>query len=382
MKNYDVIIIGAGSIGVPTAFYLSQKGLKVAVVEELSSEGRGQNRAAIGGLRATHSDPSKIKLCKNSIDIVKDFQQTYGIDIDWVQGGYLYPVYTEATEETLKKLLVKQKQLGLNIDWISPDKVNELCPGINNVELRGATFSPEDGSASPLKTIGAFYTLCLRNKVDFYFNNKVTSFDIDGNKITAVHTSSEILSADTIINAAGAYAKEIGMLVNIEIPVRPDSHEGGVTEPVQRFFEPMIVDIRPNEYSLNYYFYQNKEEQIVFCITPSPNIWGTDTDSTSSFLPQVIRRMIEIYPRLRNLRIRRTWRGLYPNTPDGFPIIGYTKEISNLFLAVGMCGQGFMLGPGVGKMISEILIDNSTEYNFILEQLSLYRQFEGAEVLK
>ena len=91
MKNYDVIIIGAGSIGVPTAFYLSQKGLKVAIVEELSSEGRGQNRAAIGGLRATHSDPSKIKLCKNSIDIVKDFQQTYGIDIDWVQGGYSPP---------------------------------------------------------------------------------------------------------------------------------------------------------------------------------------------------------------------------------------------------------------------------------------------------
>jgi len=89
MKSYDVIIIGAGSIGVPTAFYLSQKGLKVGVIDELSSTGRGQNRAAIGGLRATHSDPSKIKLCQLSIDIVKNFHETYGIDIDWVPGGYL-----------------------------------------------------------------------------------------------------------------------------------------------------------------------------------------------------------------------------------------------------------------------------------------------------
>lgn len=382
MKSYDVIIIGAGSIGVPTAFYLSQKGLKVGVIDELSSTGRGQNRAAIGGLRATHSDPSKIKLCQLSIDIVKNFHETYGMDIDWIQGGYLYPVYNETTEETLKKLLVKQKQLNLNIDWISPEKISELCPGINTDGLRGGTFSPEDGSASPLKTTGAYHKLCLDNKVDFFFNSKVTSIDVEGNKITVVHTKDETFSAGMIINAAGAYARDIGMLAGVDIPVKPDCHEGGVTEAVQRFFEPMIVDIRPNDYSLNYYFYQNKEGQIVFCITPAPNIWGKDTDNTSSFLPQVVQRMVDLYPRLRNLRIRRTWRGLYPYTPDGFPIIGFTKEISNLFLAVGMCGQGYMLGPGVGKMISELLVDKSESYNFILEQLSLYREFAGTEVLK
>lgn len=382
MKVYDVIIIGGGSVGVPTAFYLSQKGVKVAVIDELASTGRGQNRAAIGGIRATHSDPSKIKLCQLSLDIVRNFYDNYKMDIDWIQGGYLYPVYDEGTENTLKKLLVKQKEFNLNIDWISPDRISELCPGIKNEGLRGGTFSPEDGSASPLKTTGAYHKLCLDNKVDFYFNSKVTSLDVKGDKITAVHTKDEVFSAGMIINAAGAYAHNIGEMAGIDIPVKPDCHEGAVTEAVQRFFEPMVVDIRPNDYSLNYYFYQNKEGQVVFCLTPSPSIWGTDTDNTSSFLPQVVQRMVQLYPRLRNLRIRRTWRGLYPYTPDGFPIIGFAKEITNLFLTVGMCGQGFMLGPGVGKMISEILVDKSHAYNFILDQLSLYRQFAGAEVLK
>jgi sarcosine oxidase subunit beta len=69
-------------------------------------------------------------------------------------------------------------------------------------------------------------------------------------------------------------------------------------------------------------------------------------------------------------------------TPDGFPIVGYTKEFENLFLTVGMCGQGFMIGPGLGLIVSEIIADKTTKYDFITEQLSLYRNFSGTEVLK
>lgn len=144
----------------------------------------------------------------------------------------------------------------------------------------------------------------------------------------------------------------------------------------------MIVDIRPDYGSLNYYFYQNKEGQVVFCITPMPKIAGLDTDNTSAFLPHVIGRMVDLYPRLRNLRVRRTWRGLYPMTPDGFLIIGYTREFDNLVLNVGMCGQGFMLGPGVGKMLTEIIVDKSKKHDSILDLVSLYRSFTGQEVLK
>lgn len=382
MKTFDVIIIGAGSIGVPLSFYLAKKGLKVAVLEKLASEGRGQNRAAIGGIRATHSDPAKIKICQLSIEILKNFKEEHGKEIDWVQGGYIYPVYDEKTEKALKQLLVKQKELNLNNNWIDAGRVNELVPGINMNNLRGGTFSPEDGSCSPLKVTGAYFSLSQKEGVEFHFNEEVTSIETDKGKIVSVSTTNDKYSAGIIINAAGAYAKEIGKLAGPDIPVNPDCHEAGITEPVQHFFKPMVVDIRPDEQSLNYYFYQNKEGQVVFCITPKPPILGTDTDNTSVFLPLVIKRMLTLYPRLRNLRIRRTWRGLYPMTPDGFPIVGYTKEIENLFLTVGMCGQGFMLGPGLGSIVSEIIADKSEKYNFITEQLSLYRNFSGAEMLK
>ena len=192
----------------------------------------------------------------------------------------------------------------------------------------------------------------------------------------------EQYSAGLIVDAAGASSRELGNMIGLDVPVFPDSHEAGITEPVKRFFEPMIVDIRPEKGSANYYFYQNAEGQIVFCITPDPKIPGTDIDNTSIFLPQVIKRMINLYPRLRNLRIRRTWRGLYPMTPDGFPIISFSREYSNYLLATGMCGQGFMIGPGLAEILMEIIVDNCNKYNDILQQLTLYRSFSGEEMLK
>ena len=382
MKFYDILIIGAGSIGVPLSFYLAKKGVKVAVIEKKSSVGRGQNRAAIGGIRATHSDPAKIKIGLETLKIMREMKDQYGYDVDWIEGGYLFPVYDEKDEEKLKKLLKIQKSYNLNIDWITVNEVRKLIPGINKNNLRGGTYSPEDGSASPLKTADAFYMLAKDIGVDFYFNEEVIDAELLERKIEVIKTTSGIYKSDLVIDCSGGDAKEVGKIFKLDLPVFPESHEAGITEPVERFFNPMVVDMRPENGSANYYFYQNKEGQIVFCITPNPNIPGKDCDNTSVFLPQVIERMLNLYPRLRNIRVRRTWRGLYPMTPDGFPIIGYTKEVKNLFLAIGMCGQGFMLGPGLGKILAEVIIDKTKKHDDILNELSLYRKFDSEEMLK
>ena len=156
-----------------------------------------------------------------------------------------------------------------------------------------------------------------------------------------------------------------------------------MTEAVARFLEPMVVDLRPVDGSANYYFYQHDTGQVIFCITPSPSIWGMDIRETSSFLPLVASRMVGLIPRLKNLRVRRTWRGLYPMTPDGFPIVGWTRDLEGYMLAVGMCGQGFMLGPGLGELMTRLVLDAATEEDReTLSYLSPYREFKGQEKLK
>jgi sarcosine oxidase, subunit beta len=258
-----------------------------------------------------------------------------------------------------------------------------LLPDLNKQDLIGGTYSPEDGHCSTLLTLHAFYDHARACGAEFRFSEPLTAIDMQGGKVVGVQTPRGRYGADVVINAAGAEANAVAQLAGLSVPVRPDSHEAAITEPVARFFHPMVVDIRPAPGSTNYYFYQHYTGQIIFCITPSPSIWGTDKRETSDFLPMISRRMIDLMPRLANIRVRRTWRGLYPMTPDGSPIVGWSREVGGLIQAVGMCGQGFMLGPGLGELLTRMVQHHLSEDDKeTLAILSPDREFRGMEKLK
>lgn len=383
ISHVDVIIAGSGSVGAPAALALAQRGLKVLVFDGAPSVGQGSNKRAIGGVRATHSDPAKIRLCLRSIEIFRTWQALYGDDIEWVTGGYCFVAYREQEKNTLQTLLARQKALGLNIDWYDAQGLAEIAPALNRQGLLGGTFSPEDGNCSPLLALHAFYQRATQLGADFHYNEPVTGLVVQGGRVKGVETPQGRYAADVVINAAGAWARAVGQMAGLDLPVNPDCHEAGITESVAPFLGPMIVDIRPGPGSSNFYFYQHKTGQIIFCITPSPSIWGFDTAETSVFLPQIARRMIEVMPKLQNIRVRRTWRGLYPMTPDGTPIIGWSKEVPGLLNAVGMCGQGFMLGPGLGDLLARMVAgETSADDEEVLAITSPYRQFQGQEALR
>lgn len=382
-KTYDVIIIGAGSVGTPAAFYLAQAGYKVLVLESVASVGQGSNKRAIGGIRATHSDPAKIQLCRRSLEIISTFKETFGNDVEWDRCGYTYVAYSPREEAILKQLLPIHAAAGIRNDWYDTADYLKIVPDLNPEGLIGGTFSPDDGSASPLLVNHAYYTHAEALGAEFHFYEQVLGLEVTQRRITAVKTNRETYSAAVVLNAAGAWAGEIGKLAGLDLPIHPDSHEAAITEPVARFLGPMVVDIRPAPGSSNYYFYQHITGQIIFCITPEPNAWGFNVSETSSFLPMVAQRMIAVMPRLSNIRVRRTWRGLYPMTPDGFPIIGWVREVENLLLGIGFCGQGFMLGPSSGELLTRLVQQKVTpEDEAILPLLAPDRQFSGQELLK
>ena len=386
-RSYDAIVIGAGSVGLPIAYYLTLEGLEVLVIESNPSVGQGENKAAIGGVRATHSDPAKITLCLQSLEFYSTFEEKTGIDLGWVPGGYSFPVYREAEENILKGLLSIQKSHGLDIDWYGPDDIKKLVPGINEKDLRGGTFSPGDGQVSPLKYAAALWKVSKDRGCEYRFSEPVTALVKKGGRIASVKTTKGTYHANVVVNAAGAYGKQIGAMAGIEIPVTPDCHEAGISAPMERFFDPLIVDIRPGPEgkTKNFYFGQNDRGQVIFCYTPIVPIWGTNRENTSEFMPVLARRMIELIPRLRNMLIRRTWRGLYPMTPDGIIILDRVRETDGLYLAVGMCGQGFMLGPGVGlNMANFILRGEPVIPREVWDSISFYRDFHAGrkEALK
>ncbi|MHA1478899.1 MAG: NAD(P)/FAD-dependent oxidoreductase [Promethearchaeota archaeon] len=388
MVEYDVIVIGAGSVGVPTALATAESGLKTLVLDSLPSVAQGDNKHAIGGIRATHSLKSKIWLCQRSIEIFASWKKLYGDDIWWEQGGYCFLAFTNEHEQMLKNTVRQQKEYGLNIEYVDSEKIKELVPGVNDGNLLGGTYSPEDGNSSPLLALHAFYRKSKEFGTQYNFNEEVIDITTKNKKITGVKTNKAEYKTQTVINAAGAHAKNVGNMLNIDLPVVPESHEAGITEPVKKFFSTMVIDIKPATdkkfgNSKNYYFYQNKEGKIIFCLTPEPNIPGLNRSETSVFLPQIAKRMVNLLPRLKNIKIRRTWRGLYPMTPDGSPIIGKVDGVEGYINAVGMCGQGFMVAPGLGELISRVITEklDSKDYQ-ILEELAYGRDYYKIEDLK
>jgi len=381
--GYDVIVIGAGSVGTPLAWQLAESGLHTLVIDRFASVGQGSNKTAIGGIRATHSHPAKIRICLKSLEIFSTWQARYGDDIGWLQGGYSFVAYREREAEILKRLLSVQKQQGLDIDWYDREALLEIIPALNPERLIGGTFSPGDGHASPLQSALAWERQAKAHGALFHYQETVTGILQDNGSVRGVRTDKGTYYGDIVVNAAGPWAREVAALAGVEVPVQPESHEAGITEPVAPFLAPMVVDIRPTEGSANYYFYQHRTGQIVFCITPYPPIIGTDRRETSIFLPQVARRMLGIMPRLKNLKVRRTWRGLYPMTPDGVPIVGEVEGLRGYVNAVGMCGQGYMLGPGLAVYLRQLIAgEMDQEAREVLGQLSLYRDFGGEETLK
>jgi len=382
-KTYDLVIVGAGSLGVPTALYASRAGLKTLVLDRLASPGQGENKAAIGGIRATHSDPAKILICLRSLQVFREWQEKEGDDIGWRQGGYLFPVYHEANETTLRGLLPIQHAYGLNIEWIGPEAVKKLVPGLREADLRGGSYSPEDGNLSPLKTVNAFYFAALRAGAEFHFRETVQSIEVESGHVSRVVTDQGSYATRLVLNAAGTAAPEIGRMVGLDLPVHPDSHEAGGTEPDERIFDPLVVDLRTTPGSKNCYFYQDSDNRIVFCLTPDPIYPGTDHRSHSSFLPIVSRKIVDLLPRMAGIRVRRVWRGCYPQTPDASPITGEAPETRGYYFGVGLCGQGLMLGPGLAQdMVSLMTTGKPITDEKAWDLLRLDRSFGKVEALK
>jgi sarcosine oxidase subunit beta len=390
-KRYEAIVIGAGSVGAPTAFFLSEKGLNVLVIDELASSGQGQNKAAIGGVRATHSHPAKIQICLQSIKIFSEWKDKTGTDIGWKKGGYCFPVFREKEEQTLKSILPIQKKYGLDIDWYEANEIKKIIPGINDINLIGGTYSPNDGQVSPLLTSESFTNEAKKLGADFNFNESVIDLKKELNenilRITGIKTTKEEYESDFVINAAGARASHICKMANLNISVIPDSHEAGISAPVEQFLDPLIVDLRPGVEGRtdNFYFGQCSEGQIIFCYSPIKRITGENIDSTSEFMPIMAKRLIDLIPRLKNLTIRRTWRGLYPMTPDGIAVVGKPRDIDGFYLGIGMCGQGLMMGPGVGINLSNLIVEGKPLFDSgIFNLLNPDRDFycETKEILK
>ncbi len=355
MNNvYDAVVIGGGIAGTAAGYYLAKARLRILLLEK-SFLASGSTGRCIGGIRQQFSTPTTIQTMKESVRLFSAMHEELGVDVEWKNSGYLFLAHSEEQAELYRKNISLQKEFGLDVEFISAEACECIVPLLDTQGLIGGAWGPSDGQANPFLVVHAYVKNIRQLGGEVRTREEVVGIRIMKGKVHSVLTASgNVYCAPMILNAAGAWAKEVGAMAGVRLPVEPERHEALVTEGVEYLGVPMLVDYRPD----GGYFVQRVTGQFIGCFTPKEKISGHDHESTLEFLADMSRRMVRLIPALYNVAVLRQWAGSYCMTPDGIPIIGETST-GGYYCIVGLCGHGFMLGPALGKYVAQFMTEGT-----------------------
>ena len=348
-------------MGASAAYHLARNGIRnVILIEREPMLGMGSTGRNAGGVRHQFSSEANVKLSIESIQLFERFEDEVGQEIDFHQDGYLFLLSDEANLNAFTRNVAMQRRLGVEADVITPGEAQRLATGLEVEGVIGATFCARDGIADPNGVTMGFAKAAQADGVEIVRETEVTGIHREGNRVAAVETTRGRVSTRAVVNAAGPYAKSIGEMVGLEIPVLPYRRHIFISEPIAPVSIPgrnlgapanriMVID-----FETTFYFHR-EGAGILFGMSDPDDPPGFDTTVSWEFLEKVTGVAVRRLPRLTEAAIAHAWAGLYEVTPDGMPIIGTAKEVEGFYMINGFSGHGFQHSPAAGRILAEII---------------------------
>ncbi|MFA7054973.1 MAG: FAD-binding oxidoreductase [Acholeplasmataceae bacterium] len=354
MKTYDLIIVGAGISGASIAYNLAKKGMTNILVLDKGYFASGATGRCGAGVRQQWATEINCRLAKQSMEFFSHAKETlkYPDDIEFKQEGYLILATTPEEHEQFKKNVILQNTLGIPSKVCNKEEALKIVPHLNPDAFTSATFCQTDGHLNPFKMTEAYYLAAKHLGVEFHFFEEVKEIHVNHQQIEFVKTNKDIYYTHQVVNAAGGYAKEIGDLVGVDIPVYAENHEILVTEPVERMQGPMVMS-----FSKNIYCQQVPHGAFIMGRSNPFAERNHDIGSTWQFLDEMSKTLVHIMPKVGELRVIRQWGGSYNMSPDRQPILSDTKALEGFYMACGFSGHGFMFAPMTGLLMSELILN-------------------------
>jgi sarcosine oxidase, subunit beta len=370
-----VAVVGAGAVGLAVALQLRRSGVAdVLVVDRNPSPGMGSTGRANGGVRAQFATPINILFSQYTIAGLADLDDRTGGCVGYRPIGYLFMAGTERTAEELRRAFETQRSLDVPVQWLSVHEAAELAPFIRVDGLRAATFCASDGIIDPHGVVSAFGGECARLGVTCLFGTDVVGIEYRGTGAVIRCTGTDI-EADHVVNAAGAYARQLAATAGVDLPVVPRCRNLACTEPVSTLpaSMPMCVDVDTGVLIRR----EGGGVLIGYSDPDSPPTW--DMAFEPDFLDAVATRVGNRFPFLEQAIVnpRKCWAGLYPETPDHHAIIDAPAEAPWFIQCAGFGGHGIMHSLAAGQAVAELIRDQRCS-TFDLSPLRLDRFRESA----
>ena len=326
-------------MGTSTAHHLAELGVTDVVLCERNTLGSGSTSKAAGGIRAQFTDELNIRIALLSLVEFRNFKERFGVDIDFREVGYLFLLDSDEDVRRFGQAVALQGSLGVLSTELTLDEVLELVPQLETEGLRGATYCPRDGHATPEAVVRGYAAAAAEKGVRIQQGVEVKRILVLGNKILGVETSAGRIKTDTVVCTAGVWSKDVAALVGMNLPV-----EGEVRWMHYTPEAPGLPDVVPLTVDFSTGFYFHREGPGLVFGGREPTIEGVATQGT--------RRL----PMLEDLPIQSSWWGYYEMSPDHNALVGETAEPSRFLYATGFSGHGFQQSPAVGEYLAERVI--------------------------
>jgi sarcosine oxidase subunit beta len=343
-----ILVAGSGAIGAFIAFHLAKRGARGVVLCDRGELISGSTSKAMGGVRQQFSTPEELALARRGIA----FFETLGEPL-FQQFGYLFAAATEAGMEELRLRAELQRSLGVPVETITRERIQQLAPGLDVKDLQGGVYCGKDGLVDPIGITREILRRASELGVELREHADVSQFG----------------GAPIVVIAAGAHSAEIAARFGVELPIRPLVRQLFETNPLSNLAPrlPMFL-----EHESGFHFRRRGDCLRVAMGDPQPR-FTFDARVDTRVLPDRLARLAHRVPAAANCGIARSWAGLYDMTSDAHPILD--KIGDRLFVACGFSGHGFMLSPAVGELLSEWIVTGSRPHD--LAPFSLAR-FGGA----
>jgi 4-methylaminobutanoate oxidase (formaldehyde-forming) len=359
-SHAQVVVIGGGIIGCSTAYHLARDHKADVILIEQGKLTSGSTWHAAGLVGQLRSSASVTQVLKRSVELYKTLKDETGLDTGWKMTGCLRLATNEDRWTEYRRLATTARSFGMEMELISPDEVKRMWPLLEVSDLVGASFLPTDGQASPSDITQSLAKGARMHGAKIFEGVTVTGFVMDGNRITGVKTTDGDVACETVVNCGGQWARQIGAMAGINVPLQPVKHQYIVTEKLEGL-SPDSATIRdPDRLT---YFKEEVGGLVMGGYEPNPIAWTTgDVPSDFQFklfdddwehFEQHLTAAIARIPALETAGVRQMINGPESFTPDGNFILGAAPECTNMFVGAGFNAFGIASGGGAGWVLAE-----------------------------
>jgi glycine cleavage system aminomethyltransferase T/glycine/D-amino acid oxidase-like deaminating enzyme len=364
-----VVVVGGGVVGCSILYHLAKLGWTDSLLVEQYQLTHGSTWHSAGLVGQLRSSISLTRMMQYSVGLYAELAELTGNDPGWHQLGGLRLASSEPRLEEIRRQAAWAKTFGLSMEIVSAAEAQELFPPMSTDGVRAAAFIPDDGYLDPSQLTFALADGARRLGAEIEVRTRATGIETERGRVTAVETDQGRIECEAVVAAAGMYTPELARLVGVDLPIVPFGHQYLITEPFEPALEPLPTLRDPDKLV---YFRTEVGGLVMGGYERKPAPWALDgipDGFEANLLPEEWDRMQELFenaitrvPAMESAEVKKFFNGPEAFTPDADFLLGET-DVAGFWVAAGGCAHGLAGAGGIGKTMSEWIVDGRPEWD-------------------